>query len=76
MLARVKGDVDVDVEVEVGVDVGILAVSKGPQSQFRYCRWYRSSHGTDFDISETADLVLWSMFGGYWVLWRWGGLQV
>ena len=29
-----------------------LAVSKGPQRQFRYCWWYRSSHGTDFDVSE------------------------
>ena len=32
----------------------ILAVLKAPQSQFRYCLWYRSSHGTNFDISEIA----------------------
>ena len=38
----------VDVEVDVYIDVGILAVWKGPQSQFRYCWWYRSSPGTDF----------------------------
>ena len=25
---------------------------KGPQSQCRYCGWYRSSHGTDVDIFE------------------------
>ena len=30
----------------------ILALSKGPQSQLRYCWWY--SHGTDFDSSEIA----------------------
>ena len=35
----------------------ILAVSKGPLSQLRYCLWYRSSHGTDFDISEIASPV-------------------
>ena len=35
----------------------IWTVSKGPQSQFRYCLWYRSSHGTDFDISEIASPV-------------------
>ena len=32
----------------------IVAVSKGPHSQFRYCWWYRSSHGTDLDVSEIA----------------------
>ena len=32
-----------------------MAVSKGPQSQFRYCWWRRSSHGTDSEISEIAD---------------------
>ena len=32
----------------------ILVVSKGPRRQFRFCWWYRSSHGTDFDMSETA----------------------
>ena len=40
-----------------------LAVSKGPQSQLRYCWWYRSSHSTDFDISEIASPVL-SLFRG------------
>ena len=35
----------------------ILAVSKGPQSQFRYCWWYRKSHGIDFDVSEIAGPV-------------------
>ena len=33
----------------------ILAVSKGPQSQFRY--WYGSNYG-NFDISEMAGPVL------------------
>ena len=32
----------------------ILAVSEGPQSHLRYSLWYRSSHGTDFDMSEIA----------------------
>ena len=35
----------------------MLAVSKGPQGQFRYGWWSSStssSHGTDFDHSETA----------------------
>ena len=32
----------------------IWAVSKGPQSQFRYCRWYKGRYGTDFDNSEIA----------------------
>ena len=37
----------------------LLAVSKWPQSQFQYCWWYRSSRGSDFDISEIAGPV-WS----------------
>ena len=32
----------------------VLAVPKGPQSQFRHCWWYRSSHGTDVDIPDIA----------------------
>ena len=28
----------------------ILAVSNGPQRQFRYCCWYRSSRGAELDI--------------------------
>ena len=36
----------------------ILAVSKGPRSQFKYCLWSRSSHGTDFDIAGVASPVL------------------
>ena len=36
----------------------ILAVSKGPQSQSRYCWWYRSNFSTDFDISDIAGPVL------------------
>ena len=32
----------------------ILAVEMEFQCQFRYCWWYRNSHGTDFDVSETA----------------------
>ena len=34
----------------------LFAVSMPPQSQSRYCWWYRSSHGTDSDISEIAAL--------------------
>ena len=37
-----------------GAGPGIVAVSKGPQSQFRYCWWYTSSHSTESDISEKA----------------------
>ena len=46
--------------------LAVLAVSKGPQSQFRYCWWYRSSHGTDFDISEIAPLykLTWKLTEG------------
>ena len=36
----------------------MLAVSKGPQSQFRYSLWYRSSHGTDLNSSEIVSPVL------------------
>ena len=36
----------------------ILAVSKGPQSQVRYCSMgYRSSYGTDLDDSDIASPV-------------------
>ena len=28
----------------------------GFKFQFRYCGWYRSGHGTDFDISEVASV--------------------
>ena len=42
----------------------ILAVSKGPQSQFRYCSWCRSNHGTDFDVYEIAS----NAFSGDWTL--------
>ena len=38
--------------------LAVLAVSKGPQSQFRYCWWHGGSHGTDFDISEIANPVV------------------
>ena len=41
-------------EMYLSTGPAILAVVKGPQSQTRYCSWYRSSHGTDFDISEIA----------------------
>ena len=36
----------------------ILAVEREFQSQFRYCLWYRSSSGIDFDNSEKAMLVM------------------
>ena len=36
----------------------VLSISKGPQSHLRFCWWYRSSHGTDFDVSERAGPVL------------------
>ena len=36
----------------------VLAVSKGLQSQFRYCLWHRSSYSTDFDMSEIASPVI------------------
>ena len=42
-----------------------LAVSKGPQGQFRYCWWSRSSHSTDFDISEIASPVWVCFFLGW-----------
>ena len=43
--------------VEFGARVpgpAVLAVSKGPQSQLRYCGWYRSSHCTNFDMSPSV----------------------
>ena len=44
--------------VEVDVDIDrYFGCFKGPQSQLRYFCWYRSSHGTDFDISEIAGPV-------------------
>ena len=36
----------------------MLAVSTGPQRQFGHYWQYRSSHGTDFDVSELASPVL------------------
>ena len=44
-----------------------MAVSKGPQSQFRYCWWYRRFHGTDFEISGIAGLVLGIVISKSWV---------
>ena len=41
----------------------LLAVSEGPQSQFRYCWWYRSRYATDFDNSETAAPVIRAQLG-------------
>ena len=35
----------------------ILAVSKGPQSQFGYCLWYRNSNSTAFDVPDTASSI-------------------
>ena len=32
----------------------MLVLSEGPQNLFRLSWWYRSSQGTDFDISEIA----------------------
>ena len=31
------------------------------QSQFRHCWWYKSSHGTDFDISEMDGALVWQV---------------
>ena len=45
-----------------------MAVSKGALSQFRYCLWYRSSHGTDSDIAEIAGPVLATEIGSWWPL--------
>ena len=36
----------------------ILADSKGPQHQLRYCWWYGSSRSTDFAISEMTGPVI------------------
>ena len=40
----------------VDVDSYILVGSKWPQSQFRYCWWYRGSQSSDFDISEKREV--------------------
>ena len=31
-----------------------MLFEQGPQSQFSYCSWYRSSHGPDLDDFEIA----------------------
>ena len=40
--------IDVDMDVEVDVDMNCcLGCFEGPQGQFRYCWWYRSSENID-----------------------------
>ena len=41
----------------VSTGSAVLAVYAGVQNQLRYCWWYRSSHGTDFDVSGIANPV-------------------
>ena len=62
-----KGDIDIDVDVEVDVDINsycgcLTGVSKLVQVLFDSSgtvRWYGSSSGTDFDISEIASREFW-----------------
>ena len=54
-----KEDIDIDVDIDVDIDRYFGCLEGAPESVPGTVSWYRSSCGTDFDISEIAGPVNW-----------------